>query len=195
MQYAQLMAITFRQLQKFARLKQVRGVLRAARQLRLRHRVRLVDEQSAWSHRLHHLRKYSPLQIEERHHHLETCLELGLRSFEASEIIYCKVNLGREWSSILPRLFNSGLGDINEHDLPTLFCQPDRVPSGSSREIKRSPSARKQRPNVFGKRLRQEWIGSHRYRCAGRFAIFLVPALPFSVGISIRIGRSRERHV
>src|ERR1700693_6534051 len=108
MQYAQAMG----QSQKFTRLKQVRWVLRTARQFRLRQGVCLADEQSARPHRLHHLRKYSPLQIEERHHHFEPRVELGLRSLEVSEIIYCKVNVGRERSGILPRLFDSGLGHL-----------------------------------------------------------------------------------
>src|SRR4029077_3246126 len=176
-----------RESQKFARLKQVRGVLRTARQLRLGQGEGLAEKQSARPHRLHHLRKYSPLQIEERHHHFEPCVELGLRSLEVSEIIYYKVNVGRERSGILPRLFDSGLGNVNERDFPTLFCQPDRVPSGSSRKVESPSSLRKERKNIFRKRAHQEWIGGHRCPGAGRFPIFLVPALALVI-------RNRKRH-
>jgi hypothetical protein len=71
-----------------------------------------------------------------------------LRSFKVSEIIYYKVNVGPELAGMLPRLFDSGFGDIDQCDLPTLLRQPDRVPSRASREVKRVSSVRKQRHNV-----------------------------------------------
>jgi hypothetical protein len=139
--------------------------------------MRLIDEQAARSHRPHYLRKDLSVEIEERHHNLEGC---GLRSLEAGEIIYYKVNVGGEGSGILPRLFDSGLGDIDERDFPTLFCQPDGVASGSSREVERASSVSKVRQDVLGKRPLQEEIGDQP--CFGRFAILPVPAPPFIIG-------------
>jgi hypothetical protein len=61
-----------------------------------------------------------------------------------------KVNVGRERPGVLPSLFDSGLGNVNGRDFPTLLHQHDRVVSGSSLEVKRTSTARKQRQNVFG---------------------------------------------
>ena len=143
--------------------------------------MRLIDEQAAGSHRSHYLREDFSFQIEERHHHLESC---GLRSLEAGEIIYYKVNVGGERSGILLRLFDSGLGDIDERDFPTLFRQPDGVASGSSREVERASSVWKERQDVLGKGPLQEGIGDQP--CFGRFAIFPVPAAAFTI---VMIGR------
>ncbi len=98
-----------------------------------------------------------------------------------SEIIYYKMNVGREPSGILPCLFDSGFGDINERNFPTLFRQPDRVPSRSSREVERASSMRKQRQDMFGKSPLEKEIGDRPCLCAGRFPIFLVPALAFVI--------------
>src|SRR5208282_1863675 len=69
MQHAQLA----RQFQQFTWLKQVRRVLRAARQFGLRQGVGFIDEESAWPQRLYDLRKNISLQVEEAHYHSERC--------------------------------------------------------------------------------------------------------------------------
>ncbi len=60
-----------------------------------------------------------------------------------------------------------------------IACRP------ASREVERASAVRKQRQNVFGKRPQQEGIRDHPR--AGRFPIFLVPAIAFVV-------RKRKRH-
>src|SRR5271157_4147024 len=155
MQYAQ----AARELHEFAGLKQVLRIFRTTGQFRLLRGIRLINEQAAGAQGFHYLRKNTSLEIAEHHYDFESGGKLDLRSLEVSEIIYYKVNVGRERPGILPRLFDSGLGDIDEGDIPALLDHPDGVPSGSSCEIKRAASVRKQRPNVFSESVGQEGIG------------------------------------
>ena len=102
-----------------------------------------------------------------------------MRSLEASEIIYYKVDVGRERPGILPCLFDSGFGNIDERNLPALLRQPDCVPSRSSRQIERTTSVRKKRPNEIRKSPRQKNIGVPRR--SAPLGIFPVPALAFVI--------------
>src|ERR1039457_4899273 len=148
----------------------MRGVVRAAGQRRLRSGVSLIDEQSAGPNRLEEFGKNLSLQIEKCHDHIELCFveacfvepcfKLGLRSLEVGEIIYYKVDVGRERAGILTRLFDSSFGNINERNFPALLRQPDRVASGSSGQVEGVSRVWKQRQNVFGKRAGQEGIGN-----------------------------------
>jgi len=107
------------------------------------------------------LRKNLPFKMEEYHHHIESMFKVRLRSLEVGEIIYYKVNVGRERSGILLGLLDSGLGDIDESDFPALLRQPDRVPTGPASQIQCSAAVRKDRQNVFRKGLCQKRIGRH----------------------------------
>lgn len=103
---------------KFARFQQVCIIFRTAGQPRLLLGVGLIEQQSPGSDGLQNLWENLPVQIQENHYQVK----LSLRSSESSEIIYYKVDVGRERPGVLPRLFHTGVRDIDERDFPALFC-------------------------------------------------------------------------